>query len=61
MASVGSFFSRLFASDAKGHAGNYAEAVGRGSSVVPLRDERARSDDLTAPGLSDSDPASRKS
>ena len=106
MASVGSFFSKLFESDTKDHAGNDVEAVRRDSSVVavdtsddsevqtaeavmgqlgtinvderaapwkgegwsgfdpnnqPLRDERARSDDLSAPGLSDSDPASRKS
>jgi hypothetical protein len=106
MARAGSFFSKLFESDAKDHLGNDAEAVRRGGSVVavdtsddsevqkaeaimgqlgtinvddraeqwegegwsgfdpnnqPGRDEPARSGDPSAPGLSGSDPASRKS
>jgi len=36
MASVGSFFSKLFESDAKDHAGNDAEAIRRDSSVVAV-------------------------
>jgi hypothetical protein len=36
MGSVGHFFSKLFESDDKDHAGNYAEAVRRGSSVVAV-------------------------
>jgi uncharacterized protein (TIGR02271 family) len=36
LSSVGSFFSRLFESDEKTEAGNYAEAVRRGSSVVAV-------------------------
>ena len=36
MASVGSFFSKLFESDAKDHAGNDAEAGRRDSSVVAV-------------------------
>ena len=36
MASVGHFFSNLFDSDDKAHAGTYAEAVRRGSTVVAV-------------------------
>ena len=36
MASVGNFFSRLFESDDKTHAGTYSEAVRRGSTVVAV-------------------------
>ncbi|HEY0747705.1 MAG TPA: YsnF/AvaK domain-containing protein [Steroidobacteraceae bacterium] len=36
MASVGHFFENLFSSDEKEHAGNYAEAVRRGSTVVAV-------------------------
>ena len=70
MASVGRFFSRLFDSDEKDHAGNHAEAVRRGSSVVAV-DTRDDSEVQTAEsimgqlgtinGVSDSDATSRKS
>lgn len=36
MASVGHFFSNLFDSDDKSHAGTYSEAVRRGSTVVAV-------------------------
>ena len=41
MSSVGHFFSHLFGSNGQAHAGNYSEAVRRGSSVVAVD---ARSD-----------------
>lgn len=36
MSGVGHFFSHLFGSDGQTHAGNYSEAVRRGSSVVAV-------------------------
>src|SRR4051794_4543504 len=36
MAGIGEFFERLFDSDDKTHAGNYAEAVRRGSTVLAV-------------------------
>lgn len=63
MAGIGRFFSDLFGSDDKQHAGNYSEAVRRGSTVVavtvadPGRVEQARSA-LAAAGAVDIDKRS---
>ena len=60
MAGIGRFFSDLFGTDDTEHAGNYSEAVRRGSTVVavtvsdPSRVEEARST-LAAAGAMDID------